>query len=62
MPYIANVGGISMRRAPRPAPREKDVEDQLVATVANEHVFRLEAVGLGDELAKLLEQWDRDTG
>ena len=40
--------------AARAAPREQQVEDELVAAVADEHVLGLEAVRLGDEAPQLV--------
>ncbi len=39
--------------APGSAPRQQQVEDELVSTVADEHVLRLEPVRTRDELAQL---------
>ena len=42
--------------APRPAPGQRRVEQQLVAAVAHEHAIAVKAVGLGDHVAQLVGQ------
>ena len=44
------------KRAPRPAPRERHVEQKLVAAVAYEHLLAGQAVGLGDKVAQVVRQ------
>ena len=40
--------------APGPAPCEQHVEDELIATVADQYVLGLEPVGLGDDAPQLV--------
>ena len=42
--------------APRSAPCQRRVEQQLVAAVAHEHAIAVKAVGLGDHVAQLVGQ------
>ena len=43
-------------RAPRTSPRERQVEQQLVAAVAHEHLVAVEPVRLGDHVAQVVGQ------
>ena len=43
-------------RAPRPAPRQRQVEQELVAPVAHQHLVAVEPVRFGDHVAQVVGQ------